>query len=162
MAASFEAKESYDRKLFGFHNVLARMLNLDVGVMWRPTAENYFLGNQKSGLLTLLHQLGGDHLSSRYAASEKSEIAEALEKICSGQAIVEPEVRERALAWLPNTMRFDAATDTTGGHDPLDEPGDDDGETGDDYSITDDGEPGGDDQDEDIHDGEDLHEDAAA
>jgi ParB family chromosome partitioning protein len=132
VANSLEAKQSYDRSLFPFHDVLAGMLNLDVAAMWRPTAENYFLGIQKAGLLTLLHQLGGENLSSRYAASKKPEIADALEKICAGNAIVEPEVKERALAWLPNTMRFG----TNQLPDPLDEDSDEELEP----AIGDDGE----------------------
>ena len=37
---------------------------------------------------------------------KKSEISESCAKLFAGEAIVEPEVRDAALAWVPDAMRF--------------------------------------------------------
>src|SRR3546814_20192590 len=42
---------------------------------------------------------------------KKSEISESCAKLFAGEAIVEPEVRDAALAWVPDAMRFLAKTE---------------------------------------------------
>lgn len=106
VASSIEAKPTYDARQNPMQNRVAQLLDVDVAAWWRPTAANYFLGVNKTSLLTLLGEIGGATLSSRYAASKKIEIAENCEKLFSGHAIIESDVRERALAWVPDTMLF--------------------------------------------------------
>lgn len=124
VAMSLEAKPTYDARQNPLQNRVAQILDIDVASWWRPTAINYFLGVNKAALLTVLTEIGGATLSSRYAASKKAEIAENCEKLFSGNAIVESDVRARALAWVPNTMLFleaAAAAPLEGGGDDLDD-----------------------------------------
>jgi len=124
VAMSLEAKPTCDARQNPLQNRVAQILDIDVASWWRPTAVNYFLGVNKAALLTVLTEIGGAALSSRYAASKKAEIAENCEKLFSGNAIVEADVRERALAWVPNTMLFleaAAAAPLEGGVDDLDD-----------------------------------------
>ena len=44
-----------------------------------------------------------------YAASKKADLAKTCETIFAGKAIIEQEVKEAALAWLPEAMKFSAA-----------------------------------------------------
>src|SRR3546814_8294838 len=37
---------------------------------------------------------------------KKSEISSSCERLFAGEAIVEPEARDAAIAWIPDTMRF--------------------------------------------------------
>ena len=41
---------------------------------------------------------------------KKAEISSSCEKMFAGDAIVEPDVRDAAIAWVPDTMRFLDAT----------------------------------------------------
>ena len=45
-------------------------------------------------------------LAGRYAKAKKPEIAESCERVFAGDFIVEVEVKEAALAWVPEPMRF--------------------------------------------------------
>jgi len=89
-----------------FLNHLGAKLKIDVAAWWRPTARNFFDRITKPGILTLFKAVGGVELSSRYAASRKFDLAASAEKLFAGQVIVESEVKDRALAWLPGPMRF--------------------------------------------------------
>ncbi len=51
-------------------------------------------------------------MSGRHASQKKSEISPSCEKLFAGEAIVEPEVRAAALAWVPAAMRFNDTADT--------------------------------------------------
>ncbi|MBB4859157.1 ParB family chromosome partitioning protein [Novosphingobium chloroacetimidivorans] len=124
VAISLQAKPTYDQRQNPMQNRLGQILEIDVAAWWRPTSANFFDGIQKGGLLQLLHDLGGPNLSSRYASAKKPEISVNCEKLCAGQAIVEDDVRDRALTWVPNAMRFLEAG--SAGADPLDALGDDD------------------------------------
>ena len=73
---------------------------------WRPTVANYFDRVAKGRTLEALDAAGGPELVSRYAASKKAELASAAERIFSGNFIGEPDVKERAQAWVPAIMRF--------------------------------------------------------
>lgn len=79
---------------------------IDVTAWWRPTARNYFDRVSKAMILQAFETVGGLELSSRYAASKKHDLALSAERLFSGDLIVEAEVKERALQWLPDAMRF--------------------------------------------------------
>ncbi|VWX51040.1 hypothetical protein NOVOSPHI9U_370044 [Novosphingobium sp. 9U] len=132
VAMSLQAKPTYDQRQNPMQNRLGQLLEIDVAAWWRPTSANFFDGIQKGGLLQLLHDLGGPTLSSRYAAAKKPDISSNCEKLCAGEAIVEEDVRERALTWVPNAMLFLEPAVATA--DPLDSLSDDD--------LGDDEEPG--------------------
>ena len=59
-------------------------------------------------MLEALENIGGPVLRGRYKDAKKGDLANACAALCSGQGIVEAEIREKAIAWLPGEMRFDA------------------------------------------------------
>ena len=93
----------------GFLDHLGRKLDIDVAAWWRPTARTYFDRVTKPVILTLFEELGGLELRQRYAQSKKHDLAASAEKLCAGDTIVEAEVKQAALAWLPEAMRFEHA-----------------------------------------------------
>ena len=88
---------------------LGRKLEIEEHVWWRPTARRYFDRVSKGRVLAHFGEVGGLELSNRYAASKKHDLAAAAEKLFAGQLIVEAEVKDRALSWLPDEMRFGPA-----------------------------------------------------
>jgi len=106
VAMSLEAKASYRAEQCPLHNRLATIMEVDVASWWRPTSENFFDRISKGSILTLLADVGGAALTARHATMKKSEISQSCAKLFAGEAIVEPEVRDRALAWVPGAMRF--------------------------------------------------------
>lgn len=92
-----------------FLSHLGRKLQIDVAKWWRPTAANYFGRVPKSLILRAFGEVGGNELVSRYAASKKVELAAAAEKLFRGDAIVEPQTKAAALAWIPDNLGFGAA-----------------------------------------------------
>lgn len=92
-----------------FLDHLGHKLAIDVGNWWRPTARNFFDRIPKPAILSLFEEVGGPELRSRYAATRKFDLAVSAEKLFAGQSIIEAEVKERALAWLPAMMIFDKA-----------------------------------------------------
>jgi len=119
VATSLEAKENYSSHTQNpLQNRLATILEVDVASWWRPTSENFFDRVSKGSLISLLHEVGGPALSSRHATEKKPDISNSCQKLFAGEAIVEPEVKQAALQWLPNAMRFnDVAIETTGTDD---------------------------------------------
>ncbi len=130
----------------GFHDHLGRLLDIQVENWWRPTAENFFGRVKKTVMLDALEEIGGPILRGRYKDAKKGDLAGTCASLCNGQGIVEAEIREKATAWLPEAMRFEAqekaartplrssfADDETG-IDP-DEDDDTDLDTGDDAVI---------------------------
>lgn len=115
VATSLEAKENYgSHKQNPLQNRLASILDVDVASWWRPTSENFFDRVSKGALLTLLHEVGGPALSGRHASSKKTDISASCQKLFAGDAIVEIDVKEAALKWVPSAMRFnDAASAET-------------------------------------------------
>ncbi len=106
-----------------FHDHLGRLLAIDVARWWRPTGANYFDRVPKSVTLAALAEVGGPELAGRYANARKAELAQTCERIFSGDCIAEPEVKEAALSWVPEAMRFegpadDAVTDGSAGGEP--------------------------------------------
>lgn len=123
-----------------FLDHLGRKLGIDVAAWWRPTARNFFDRISKAAILGLFDAVGGTDLRSRYAAARKFDLAASAEKLFAGQIIVDAEVKERALAWLPPVMCFDksdgAAADGLGDQDdqvtggvPEDTPANDQGDS---------------------------------
>jgi ParB family transcriptional regulator, chromosome partitioning protein len=92
----------------GFHDHLGRALDIQVEHWWRPTAENFFGRVKKDVMLAALEDIGGPILRGRYKDAKKGDLAATCASLCNGQGIVEAEVREKAAAWLPDVMRFDA------------------------------------------------------
>ena len=89
-----------------FQTRLGAMLDIDVAQHWRPSAERYFDRKKKGQILTILGGIDPD-AAGRYATAKKSELASAAARLCAGETIVQPGVKERALAWVPDEMRFD-------------------------------------------------------
>lgn len=85
---------------------LGRKLEIDMAAWWRPTARTYFDRVSKPRILDLFEEIGGIELKSRYGASKKHDLAASAEKLFSGQIIIEAELKEKALAWLPDEMRL--------------------------------------------------------
>jgi hypothetical protein len=55
---------------------------------------------------------GGIELKQRYSGSGKHGLAASAERLFVSDIIVEAEVKDRAVRWLPNAMRFAAAPET--------------------------------------------------
>ena len=89
-----------------FHDHLGRLLGIDVARWWRPMGTNFFDRVPKSITLAALAEVGGPGLAGRYASAKKAELAQSCERIFSGDFIAEVEVKEAALAWVPDVMRF--------------------------------------------------------
>jgi ParB family chromosome partitioning protein len=101
-----------------FHDHLGRLLSIDVARWWRPTGANFFDRVPKSITLAALGQVGGDALAGRYARAKKAELASAFERIFAGDFIAEVEVKDAALAWLPEAMCFGGAPGEVAATDP--------------------------------------------
>ncbi len=110
MAQTLEATLNVDDggRRNGFHDHLGRLLDIDVAQWWRPDAQNFFGRVKKDVMLEALDEIGGPVLRGRYKDAKKGDLANACAALCSGQGIVEAEVREKALSWLPDEMRFGA------------------------------------------------------
>ncbi|EQB14885.1 MULTISPECIES: ParB/RepB/Spo0J family partition protein [Sphingobium] len=92
-----------------FLDHLGTKLEIDVAAWWRPTALTYFDKLTKPAILSLFQEIGGLELQSRYAGSKKHDLSASAERLFGGDVIIEPEIKERALAWLPEAMRFGSA-----------------------------------------------------
>lgn len=93
---------------------LGDKLGIDVAAWWRPTAKNYFDRITKPAILALFELIGGGELRHRYGASKKHDLAASAQRLFSGDILVETGVKERALAWLPDAMRFRPQSDEPG------------------------------------------------
>lgn len=89
-----------------FHDHLGSLVGIDMAAWWRPTAANYFDRVSKAVILDALSAVGGPDLASRFASVKKGDLAMSAERVFAGNYITEVEVRERALAWVPEVMRF--------------------------------------------------------
>lgn len=89
-----------------FLDHLGQKLEIDVAGWWRPTARTYFDRITKPAILDLFAQVGGEELRTRYGASKKHDLAASAERLFAGDIIVEADVKDRALKWLPPQMRF--------------------------------------------------------
>lgn len=120
VAMSLEAKAGYRNEQVPLHDRLGTILEIDSAHWWRPTSENYFDRIPKASTLALLNEVGGPAIMARHATLKKPEISASCHKLFAGESIVEPEVKEAALAWVPDIMRFrDTAADSVEPADPV-------------------------------------------
>ena len=117
VASSLEAKPGYDSRPNPLQCHLAATMEIEVAQWWRPNSVNYFDRVSKGTSLALLDEIGGPALAGRYAASKKGEISQSCERLFAGEAITEPEIRDAALAWVPDAMRFGTAQPIADGID---------------------------------------------
>ncbi len=94
------------RREAAFLDHLGTKLAIDVAAWWRPTALTYFDKLTKPGILALFEEIGGLELRVRYSGSKKHDLAASAERLFGGDVIIESEIQERAIAWLPDQMRF--------------------------------------------------------
>jgi len=97
-----------------FQDHLGSLIGIDMAQWWRPTAANYFDRVSKQVILDALTDVGGLELSSRFASVKKGDLAMSAERVFAGTYITEVEVREKALSWVPEVMRFAPATPDAG------------------------------------------------
>ncbi|TCD04065.1 ParB/RepB/Spo0J family partition protein [Erythrobacteraceae bacterium CFH 75059] len=93
-----------------FQDHLGSLIGIDTAQWWRPTAANYFDRVSKQVILDALADVGGAELSARFASVKKADLAASAERVFAGTYITEAEVRERALAWVPEVMRFPSSS----------------------------------------------------
>ena len=93
------------------HDHLAGLMQIDAAQHWRPTAANYFDRVGKQQLLRHITDIGGTTMAASYMASKKGDLSQTCEKLFAGETIVAPEVKTAALAWVPDEIRFGAATE---------------------------------------------------
>lgn len=106
VARTLEASLNYSgSRASAFHDHLGRLLGIDVAKWWRPTGANYFDRVPKAATLAALAEVGGSVFASGYAKAKKAELSEIAERIFAG-SIAPADVKERALAWVPEGMRF--------------------------------------------------------
>jgi len=106
-----------------FHDHLGCLLGIAVDTWWRPTGANYFDRISKATILEALEEVGGPELARRYAKAKKADLAESAERIFAGDVIAEAEVKGRAIAWVPEAMRFAARTaEPAAENPPLEDP----------------------------------------
>ncbi|MFN3946272.1 MAG: ParB N-terminal domain-containing protein [Allosphingosinicella sp.] len=91
-----------------FHDHLGRLLGIDVAKWWRPTGANFFDRVPKRVTLAVLEEIGGAVFACGYSKSKKVELSETAERIFAGH-VAPADVKERALTWVPEAMRFAAA-----------------------------------------------------
>jgi ParB family chromosome partitioning protein len=91
-----------------FHDHLGELLGIEVSKWWRPTGANYFDRVPKTATLAALDDVGGPAFAARYAGLKKAELSQSAERIFAGEVIAEVELKDRALAWVPEPMRFAA------------------------------------------------------
>jgi len=88
-----------------FHDHLGRLLGINVAKWWRPTGANYFDRVPKGVTLAALEENGGATFAYGYSKAKKAELSETAERIFAGN-IAPAAVKKRALAWVPEAMRF--------------------------------------------------------
>jgi ParB family chromosome partitioning protein len=115
MAKTLEASMGIDKKAgqsgpepIDLHDHLAALMGINVASHWRPTSANYFDRVSKQTLLAHVSEVGGPTMAASYMGSKKGDLSASCEKLFAGETIVAPEVKEAALAWVPEAMRFRA------------------------------------------------------
>jgi ParB family chromosome partitioning protein len=89
-----------------FHDHLGQLLGIEVAQWWRPRGASYFDRVPMTITLAALGEVGGPAFASAYAGLKKAELSQSAERIFAGDFIGEAEVKQRALAWVPEPMRF--------------------------------------------------------
>ena len=102
-----------------FHDHLGSLIGIDMAAWWRPTAANYFDRVPKAVILDALAAVGGPDLSARFASVKKADLAASAERVFAGTYITEAEVRDKALGWVPEVMRFAGAAPVEAEHADL-------------------------------------------
>jgi ParB family chromosome partitioning protein len=105
-----------------FHTQLGAMIGIAVADVWRPTAEGFFDRLRKAQILDVLREIDPE-LPARHSASNKAELAGFAARLCAGETIVEAEVKQRALAWVPSALAFGAAPCAPSDGSPLEQDG---------------------------------------
>ena len=127
-AKTLEASMGIDRKAgqsgpepIDLHDHLATLMGINVASHWRPTSANYFDRVSKQALLAHVSEVGGPTMAASFMGSKKGDLSASCEKLFAGETIVAPEVKEAALAWVPEAMRFRAiaACDTEDEQAPI-------------------------------------------
>ncbi len=113
MAKTLEASMGIDKKAgqsgpepIDLHDHLAALMGINVASHWRPTSANYFDRVSKQALLAHVSEVGGPTMAASFMGSKKGDLSASCEKLFAGETIVAPEVKEAALAWVPEAMRF--------------------------------------------------------
>lgn len=88
-----------------FQSQLGALIGIDPARFWRPGAERFFDRLKKSQILSILGEID-PAMPARYLTARKGELASAATRLCAGEAIVEPEVKDRALDWVPEQLLF--------------------------------------------------------
>jgi ParB family transcriptional regulator, chromosome partitioning protein len=107
------ANASGERKC-AFHDHLGQLLGVDVPQWWRPTGANYFDRVPKTVTLAALREVGGPAFASAYSGLKKAELSQSAERVFAGEFIGDAEVKQKALAWVPEPMRFAATPEAVG------------------------------------------------
>ena len=115
MAKTLEASMGIDKKAgqsgpepIDLHDHLATLMGINVASHWRPTSANYFDRVSKQTLLAHVSEVGGPTMAASFMGSKKGDLSASCEKLFAGETIVAPEVKEAALSWVPEAMRFRA------------------------------------------------------
>ena len=113
VAKTLEASMGVDKKAgqsgpepIDLHDHLAALMGINVAGHWRPTSANYFDRVSKQTLLAHVTEVGGSTMAASFMGSKKGDLSASCEKLFAGETIVAPEVKEAALAWVPEAMRF--------------------------------------------------------
>lgn len=102
------------------HDRLAQLLDIEVARWWRPTGATWFDKVSKASALEALTEVGGPSFAARYAKARKAELSESCERIFAGEFVGEASIKQAAMAWLPDVMRFAGpAPEPTNDSDPL-------------------------------------------
>jgi ParB family transcriptional regulator, chromosome partitioning protein len=129
MAKTLEASMGIDKKAgqsgpepIDLHDHLAALMGINVASHWRPTSANYFDRVSKQTLLAHVSEVGGPTMAASFMGSKKGDLSASCEKLFAGETIVAPEIKEAALAWVPEAMRFRiiAASDSEDEQAPTD------------------------------------------
>jgi ParB family chromosome partitioning protein len=88
------------------HDYLGALMDISVAGHWRPTSANYFDRVSKQTLLAHVTEVGGPTMAASFMGSKKGDLSASCEKLFAGETIVAPEVKQAALAWVPEAMRF--------------------------------------------------------
>src|SRR3546814_3907271 len=100
-----------------FQTKLGALLEIETSDQWRPSAESFFDKIRKPQILSILGKLDPE-LPGRYASEKKAALSSAAAKLCAGETIATPEVKVRALSWIPDAMSFRAAETPTEPEEP--------------------------------------------
>ena len=110
VSQSLKASLASGTHLCAFQSRLGAEIGIDMAQHWRPGAENFFDRIKKAQILSILGDFDPE-IALRYAAAKKTELATAAARLCSGDTIIEPEIKAKALAWVPDVMRFGGLVD---------------------------------------------------